>query len=428
MRRAERPMHPSWSPARAAALATFATLAFLPRTAGAFHEGGAGPCDGCHSIHHTATSSLLSATDPSSVCLTCHADSIQRPYTVMTTGSPPGLPPVNYTPGGDFAWLRKTYRWRSQGIDRTSSGDRHGHNVVAADFGLFPDPQYSVAPGGTFSSAQLSCISCHDPHGIYRITDSAGTVATKGLPIRASGSYSNGLIVEEPTATTAVGVYRLLGGVGYQTRNSGQPAFSAPPPVAVAPLTYNQSERSNQVRVAYGARTSEWCANCHGGIHKTYAPGNFVHPVGPTARLGAIAMKIYNSYVKTGDLTGSQASSYSSLVPYEEGTTSRSALAPHARSDGSARVGPQTGLENVSCLTCHRAHASGWDHAMRWNQESEFIVAGGQWPGIDATGAAATPALAQGRTVAETRAAMYDRYPSVFAAFQNSLCNKCHAK
>ena len=80
------------------------------------------------------------------------------------------------------------------------------------------------------------------------------------------------------------------------------------------------------------------------------------------------------------------------------------------------------------CLSCHRAHASAWDGALRWNVKSEYVVAGGQWPGVDATGEAARPSVAQGRTRAETRAAMYDRDASAYASFQTSLCNKCHAK
>jgi len=37
------------------------------------------------------------------------------------------------------------------------------------------------------------------------------------------------------------------------------------------------------------------------------------------------------------------------------------------------------------------------------------------------------PAEAMGRTTAEFQAALYDRPASKFAAFQTSLCNKCHA-
>ena len=58
-------------------------------------------------------------------------------------------------------------------------------------------------------------MSCHDPHGKYRIL-SAGVQGTTGKPIRESGSYG-----AEPDATTAVGVYRLLGGAGYYPESVG---------------------------------------------------------------------------------------------------------------------------------------------------------------------------------------------------------------
>ncbi len=81
------------------------------------------------------------------------------------------------------------------------------------------------------------------------------------------------------------------------------------------------------------------------------------------------------------------------------------------------------------CLSCHRAHATAWDHALRWNMpQSGTIVFGGAWPGVDAPGVAGLAANAQGRTQAETRAGMYDRDASAYASFQKVLCNKCHAQ
>jgi hypothetical protein len=40
----------------------------------------------------------------------------------------------------------------------------------------------------------------------------------------------------------------------------------------------------------------------------------------------------------------------------------------------------------------------------------------------------AEPALAEGRTQDETRAAYYDRPATAFSPFQRLLCNKCHVK
>jgi hypothetical protein len=80
----------------------------------------------------------------------------------------------------------------------------------------------------------------------------------------------------------------------------------------------------------------------------------------------------------------------------------------------------------VSCLTCHRAHATGWEHMMRWNDKATFLTYNGAWPGTDTT--PNEPQYARGRTSEETRAAYYDRPISVFASYQRTLCSKCHAR
>jgi hypothetical protein len=438
------------SPPSTNAAARFAialAIGLAASSARAFHDGGVGACDGCHTMHNSSggwavaknrpqllgNQYLLQATDPSSTCLTCHAGLTPGGANVLTTAPAQGLPPGNYTPGGDFGWLRKTWSWMGGTSPETSPGERHGHNVVAFDYGLVSDATFLSAPGGTYPAAQLSCVSCHDPHGRFRYAGSAFPSAT-GAPIAGSGSYG-GTGLTMPTATAAVGSYRLLAGQGYAPPG-GLPAFTADPPVALSPLVYNQGESAAQVRVAYGSGMSEWCNNCHGGIHTTAASGAspFSHPSGNLAKLSTNGeLDIYNRYLATGNAAGVQATSYWSIVPYEEGTTDRATLASHATSDGSVTSGPSTGQENVMCLSCHRAHASGWDWAMRWNMRdatisSGYVTAGGAWPGIDAPGDAALPATAQGRTQAETRGAMYGRDPSAFAPYQKALCNKCHAQ
>ncbi|HEY6001555.1 MAG TPA: cytochrome c3 family protein [Anaeromyxobacter sp.] len=409
-----------------------AVLALLAGHAAAFHSGGVGDCEGCHSMHGKdgpdvpGRPFLMSGGDASSTCLSCHAGMAPATGHVFSTGF--ATPPSNYTPAGDYAWLLRSYVWNGPKGVATSPGERHGHSVVAADFNLLGDTRNTAAPGGTYPSGSLSCISCHDPHGRYRIL-SDGTFSAGGARIVASGSYATSTPL--PAEREAYGSYRLLGGRGYQPRSlGGALSFGSNPPVAIAPPAYNRSEAVSDVRVAYGSGMSEWCANCHGAIHTSAnptGPGSYQHPSGVTARFGQLA-SIYNAFLRTGDMGGSWLTAYTSLVPYEEGTTDRSQLASHARGDGTYRIGPTTGGENVMCLSCHRAHASGWDYGMRWNFESEYVVASGQWPGVDSVGEAAKPANAQGRTQAETRAAMYDRNPSSYASFQTTLCNKCHAK
>jgi len=140
----------------------------------AFHEEGVAYCAGCHTMHNSqdgkpivpgaAGDYLLRQVDASSTCLRCHAD-----YGQLTgmggENSPPGG--SGYGGGGDFYWLKRDFVWEAHGHEATSTGDSHGHNIIARDFGLVKtDAQLgNKAPGGTFNH-ELSCASCHDPHGL----------------------------------------------------------------------------------------------------------------------------------------------------------------------------------------------------------------------------------------------------------------------
>lgn len=414
-------------------LTTALILIGLESGSAAFHDGGAGSCVGCHSIHGSDIAtiggpSLLREQDASSTCLFCHqqgGDSGPTDYHVSTPINelPQGIPPKQLTPGGDFGWLKKTYSWVPGPSlpPAYSQGERHGHNIVAADFLYDGDSTYSAAPGGTYPSNQLSCISCHDPHGKYR-RNADGSISTTWSPIIGSGSFASS---PNPGVNQAVGVYRLLGGKGYLPKSlTGGFAFVNDPPAAVAPDAYNRSEAATQTRVAYGAGMSEWCRNCHPDMHTPAWPGNtnLLHPAGNSAGLGAVKAVNYNAYIKTGDLSGLANTSYLSLVPFEEGTTDYATLKPHATSNDSWLVGPDNTMAQVMCLTCHRAHASGWNGIMRWNAETDYI----EYNGSYAQEGQSYQPYGQGRTEAEAVRAYYDRPATKFSPSQDTLCNKCH--
>jgi len=413
--------------------ATLLTIG-LSGMAYAFHSGGVAECEGCHSMHAPKAGGdfLLVGTDQSSACLTCHehaGDTGPSSYHVSTPAAEvtASTQPKQRTPGGDFGWLKKGYNDVSGTNTYTEAGWEHGHSIVAADF-LYPvDGTNTTAPGGTFPAGQLSCVSCHDPHGQYRRL-STGTIAKSGAPIKASGSYNGA--GNEPTATEAVGVYRLLAGAGYTKDGitfNGVPA-------AKAPSTYNQSEATpaTQVRVAYGVSTAgghvtwgQWCATCHPAMHSS---GNYVHPV--DEGLGSTIATIYEQYVKSGDMTGSAASSFSSLVPFATNSSDYTVLAPLASNTGTSLGGP-TSSDQVTCLSCHRAHASGNLHALRFDNAYEFTTVNSQYVAIDNASVTGSRAALQrrGRYVADWQATYYDRPATpTFATWQRVLCNKCHAK
>jgi hypothetical protein len=420
----------------------------------AFHSGGVAECEGCHTMHNSlggeamtkdfngmpqfqAGPYLLQGSDASSACLNCHGhadDAAPASYHIydndptynagVTTvgGVGGGNAPANITPGGDFSWLKKTFTWVVRGTTNTSPGERHGHNIVAADYGFDADTTLTVAPGGTYEAGKLHCSSCHDPHGKYR-RNADGTITTSGKPIRGSGSYNTST---DPSAAYAVGTYRLLAGEGYTTK-AGTPAFTAGPPAAVAPSTYNRTEAVDQTRVAYGSGMSEWCANCHGQLHsENYVSGTsgLKHPAGNAAKLGTAIAANYNSYVKTGDMTGTSANAYNSLVPFEEGTTTYADLKAHALNTDAYLNGPDAANSNVACISCHRVHASGFDSMTR------FDAAGYEFMTVDVAGVSSfnNASVLQGKSEADYIAALNGRTADQFAPYQRSLCNKCHAK
>jgi predicted CXXCH cytochrome family protein len=405
---------------------------FTVTTAYAFHSGGVAECGGCHSMHSPATGGtfLLVGTDQSSACLSCHehaGDTGPSSYHISTADAdmPAGVAPLQRTPGGDFGWLKKDYSFTVRGTATSENGHTHGHNIVAADFDYPVDDNNATAPGGSFPSAQLACTSCHDPHGKYRRTSAATTtIVTAGAPIIGSGSYDTSPV---PAPGQAVGVYRLLAGAGYTKGGITFPGA----PMAVAPATYNRSEASTQTRVAYGhqrtngvATWGDWCGACHPNMHSPGGSRPYRHPVDRPLGSGGI-VNIYNQYRKSGDMTGTGVNSYTTLVPYSEATASFTVLRTHARNNDTFLQGPASS-DRVICLSCHRAHASGFPEMLRWQMEGEFIVYDSQYPGTDTT--PTVPQFSRGRTGAETQAAYYDRPVTVFATYQRVLCNKCHGQ
>lgn len=426
-------------------IAVAAMIAFGFGNAYAFHSGGVAECEGCHSMHNSFEGApnvtgrtfaagtgpyLLKANDQSGSCLNCHqaADTAPSSYHISTAGVNPGdsTTPVENTPGGDFAWLKKTLTYTVRGNTAIRDGERFGHSIVAADFGYAADSVITSAPGGTFVSANLACTSCHDPHGRYR-RFADGTVATTGLPIFNSGSYNSS---KDPIATvSAVGVYRILGGVGYAPKSYPAVPFAAAAPEAVVASTYNRSEATSQTGIAYGQGMSEWCANCHTGmLQGSYTSGmaGLRHPAGNGAKLTAAIATNYNAYVRSGVMSNT-GYSFSTLAPFEHGTNVYADLKSWAVTGANNTPNAST-TDNVSCLSCHRAHASAFESSLRYYYLNEFMTV------ADATNAAIYDSSAtenkinMGLTAAQQQIAYFGRPATAFGPYARSYCNKCHAK
>jgi hypothetical protein len=375
-------------------LFAIAMLGFLASPALALHDGGVAHCDACHSMHNSAdnpvsgatNNTLLKGSDATSTCLNCHNGS--GSYHVNSTDG------SGTSSGGDFYWITKDYAvaggWYGAPLV-TYLGDNHGHNVISADFGLTQDANINNAtgPGGTYDSADLSCVSCHDAHG----TKNGGTGAG-GAAISASGSYGE----DQPIDGSQLGNYRLLGDSDYVA--PGGVSFTADAPIAMA-------SGSDGASVDYGSGMSEWCANCHG----LYINDSHKHPAGNGEHLNGFGDN-YNSYVASGDFTGDVGTAYDGLIPFERGVTTGG-----WDLDSASTVGTD-GSSNVMCLTCHRAHASANANAGRWDFEVELI---------SHSHALASTDVAPGSAVYYKDGAVVD-VVAEYGAHQRSLCNKCHVQ
>lgn len=363
-----------------------------------FHSGGVGSCQGCHigghgtedGLAYSSSSSvpLLKGSDSSSICLNCHSGpgNSHSPSVFSFDGSA-------LTPGGDFYWMTKSFSW----IGGSSPAARHGHNIVAQDFGLVPDPNKMVSPGGTYPSAQLSCISCHDPHG-----RSGGGTRAGAPPVSVSGSYG-----KQPDAGTNAGNYRLLGDQDYVV---GGFSFNNPAPIARqnSILPFAESDASH---VDYGSGISEWCANCHQGMLNSGGMGGGMshHRAGDNVQLSSAVISQYNSYLRSGEFSGSAATAYLQFVPFERGFTDPNLLNPLSTQglDSSS---------NVGCLTCHRAHASAFPAAGRWDFDAAKLA--DSHPAIGDSGA----------TASDVSNSYYGRNIVLeFGIDQGPFCEKCHA-
>ena len=427
----------------AAALLISAPAAF------AFHSGGVAECEGCHSMHNSFDGTtnvtgrtfaegtgvyLLKANDQSGSCLNCHgAGTTLSGYHISTEGIAPydSTTPAQMTPGGDFSWLKKTMNVTVRGSVAVDGnpGERHGHNIVAADFGYTPDTTLTVAPGGSYPAASLACSSCHDPHGTYRRLFDGSQVRT-GLPIFNSGSYNSS---KDPiSGVAAVGVYRILAGAGYEPKSTPGFPFANPVMDAVVASTYNRTEAVTQTPIAYGQGSSEWCANCHSGmLQSSFTSGmaGLRHPAGNGAEFTNPAIvSNYNSYVTSGVMTNvDPTKAFSTLAPFEIGSGDYAALKA-AAANGGAAMPAASATNNVSCLSCHRAHATGFESMLRFFYLNEFMTV------ADATNAAAYDSSTTenkinfGYNVAQQSRAYNDRPASAFGPYARSQCNKCHAK
>ena len=252
---------------------------------------------------------LLKSTEPSDVCLSCHANQFGS-----AMGSDPLSPPAELGAGNFVFLLENNLNDAPDGAVSPIPGSAAGHNIISAVYGIGRDSRFLNAPGGSFPSDQLSCTSCHDPHGNAN--------------------------------------FRMLYGSGPVQGNTG--AFLNIAPIAVGLDVTVGSAETNSNHTAYISGMSDWCANCHGNYHDEGGNSSFEHPASENLD-GEIADQ-YNRYNGTDFPTsGILTDAYLAAVPFED---------PFAQTNSALGASTQS---RVMCLTCHRAHASSAPNSGRWD-------------------------------------------------------------
>ena len=196
----------------------------------------------------------------------------------------------------------------------------------------------------------------------------------------------------------------------------------------MSPSTYNRTEAATPTRVAYGGggmanSWGNWCGTCHGSFNQM---GTVKHPV--EKALSTLATN-YTNYVSSGVMNPANPKPYSSLVPFAEATETIATLKSHALTNDSFMAGPGSS-DTVTCLSCHRAHATGFGEMLRFYYGWEFMTYGNNYPGLDNPAMTSTRKTiqARGRNMEDMKQAYYDRPATFVGDYNRVLCNKCHAQ
>ena len=317
----------------------------------ALHDAGVAHCNACHTMHNSENGAPIDPNSPNGNAYLLK-DETASDVCLSCHGSRVwSADPMNPTKGaaGDFVFLTEdNINDGHGGANSPIVGAYAGHNINAPSKNSVPDPVLTHAPGGDFPSSMLGCTSCHDPHGNEH--------------------------------------FRLLYGEG--EIQDGLYEFSNPAPEAIG-ISRSRDEGTQYGHSAYLGGMSAWCANCHGDFHD--AGASLVHPAG--VAIGGTIATTYNLYNGTLDQQGGQAATaYIKEVPFEDPANTTMGY-----------EGP-TATSQVSCITCHRAHATSGPNMGRW----DFAVTLLGEDGLE-SGSYAMP----------------NPYTN---PNQRSLCNKCHNK
>lgn len=314
-----------------------------------------GACVNCHTMHNSQGGAEMQLkdgeTDPQGnlvrgTCVGCHGSVPAGADNIITN-----IPQVWHAAATDLAGGNFKY---------VVTDDTYGHNVEGikdADATLTNTPPgYAAAmdPAST-DYATASRLTCAGQNGCHGNRDNSGNYAgVSGAHHGSDAVLKFGGIVEASQGASVATSYRFL----YKVKGGEDTDWQN---------TVGAADHNEYKGAVYAARTtmawadvntiSELCAECHGSFHMSGATG--IGTASPWIRHPTDVL-IPNS----GEYA-SISTTYNPTVPVARATI------PNAASGTVA-----AGTDIVMCLSCHRAHASGYADILRWDY-STMIANGG---------------------------------------------------
>ncbi len=358
----------------------------LPLLAPQLASAVSGQCALCHTMHHSqnnATPANGKGTPQEKLllddCIGCHTTDNTDPnsvagrqhYVLNTDGGTYGTNGVSGNTslaGGDFYYTTTAY------VPGTGTAANRGHGVSTiplVDADAFAPPGYDAAIAGplgidaSIDGSNLTCAGDFGCHGDHSIT-------TSEYDALAGAHHANGTGALF-TATTVGNSFRFLLGI-YGVEDADRELT-----VTDAGDDHNQyfgidRATDNPAGEANGTNTISYlCGQCHGKFHSqsgaTVSDGAYLdaglttwgrHPTDLDMN------GIGGEFVKYGQNDGSgAANSYAVIAPVASSRT-----ADYDWAGGTATAGDAI----ITCISCHRAHATPHMDILRWDYAANCIA------------------------------------------------------
>jgi hypothetical protein len=325
-----------------------------------------GPCVDCHTMHNSQNGVVVVAGGPYQTllkgdCIGCHGTTLAD----NLLGTNNTIPAVMHQHATDLAGGNFAYITGGKAVDAADSiavanKDTVGHNVM--DLGaanqedivaMFPPPgdEYNQVGilAGTFTCA--GTLGCHGDRTI------AGSMAAvRGSHHAIDSMLKFGTINEATQGTSTYNSYRFLKGVHGGEDSDWQNT--------VAVGDHNEYKgatagvEAGSASTPGGGTISGLCAECHGTFHGDAADigsGPWLRHPTDIVLPAAVSKEYYKYNAGVG-----------ANNPYSLNAPVGRATIPNAVS---AVVNPGTDDSIVTCLSCHKAHASANQDILRWNYE-----------------------------------------------------------